>query len=264
MSKQVGIIKLKGKLGDLSFYQAKGESYARISGGVDRQRILTDPKFVRTRENNQEFGGAATAGRSFRQINAPVLSTFASPDMGNRLVALLRTIISRGSGTRGRRSLDLLAQKERLQGFQYRGNQSLSSRLKVPASASASADKTELSFALNLAPRWDIVPLAAASHARIAFAGFTFSPFLYDQELGKYLPASPTEHGLFAFTYSDWLSLDDATPQTLAPALTIAPAGTLAPDTALVVILGIQYAQAVGPDFYPLAEAAAMSVLSVY
>ena len=62
MAKQKGIIKLTGKIGDLSFYKSKDGYLAREKGGVDGERIKNDPAFARTRENGSEFGLAATAG----------------------------------------------------------------------------------------------------------------------------------------------------------------------------------------------------------
>ena len=52
-------LKLKGGLGGLSFYEAGGENRVREKGGIDRDRIMNDPDFKRTRENMSEFGGSA-------------------------------------------------------------------------------------------------------------------------------------------------------------------------------------------------------------
>ncbi len=62
MAKQIGIIKLKGKIGDLSYYKTKDGHLAREKGGVDAERIKNDPAFERTRENGAEFGSAAKSG----------------------------------------------------------------------------------------------------------------------------------------------------------------------------------------------------------
>ena len=51
MARQVGIIKLEGGIGDISFYKTKDGHLARTKGGVDGKRIANDPAFQRTREN---------------------------------------------------------------------------------------------------------------------------------------------------------------------------------------------------------------------
>ena len=66
MSKQVGLIKLKGNLGGVSFYQSEGTHLARMASGPSKERILNDQAFQRTRENNTEFGGSAMAAKAFR------------------------------------------------------------------------------------------------------------------------------------------------------------------------------------------------------
>lgn len=45
MARQAGIIKLKGKVGDMSFYKTKDGYLAREKGGVDKERIQNDPAF---------------------------------------------------------------------------------------------------------------------------------------------------------------------------------------------------------------------------
>ena len=49
MARQKGIIKLKGKIGDISFYKTQDGHLAREKGGVDASRIANDPAFIRTR-----------------------------------------------------------------------------------------------------------------------------------------------------------------------------------------------------------------------
>ena len=66
MARQKGIIKLKGTLGDITFYKSADGYLAREKGGIDAARIATDPKFQRTRENGEEFGTAGKAGKMLR------------------------------------------------------------------------------------------------------------------------------------------------------------------------------------------------------
>ncbi len=66
MARQTGIIKIKGKIGDLSFYKTKDGHLAREKGGVEGDRIKNDPAYARTRENNAEFGSSATSGKLMR------------------------------------------------------------------------------------------------------------------------------------------------------------------------------------------------------
>jgi len=55
MAQQDSFLKLKGRIGDLTFYKTKNGHQVREKGGVTAQRIATDPKYQRTRENNADF-----------------------------------------------------------------------------------------------------------------------------------------------------------------------------------------------------------------
>ena len=63
MARQNGILKITGKLDDLSFYKSKDGFLVRTKGGVSKDRINNDPAFVRTRENGTEFAESAYAGK---------------------------------------------------------------------------------------------------------------------------------------------------------------------------------------------------------
>ena len=51
MARQSGIIKLEGKIGDLSFYKTRDGFLAREKGGVEADRIKNDPAFALTRKD---------------------------------------------------------------------------------------------------------------------------------------------------------------------------------------------------------------------
>jgi hypothetical protein len=90
MAKQTGIIKLKGKIGDLSFYKSKDGHLAREKGGVEADRIKNDPAFVRTRENGAEFGSSASAGKFTRDSLRPIALTASD----NRVVARMTKLMT--------------------------------------------------------------------------------------------------------------------------------------------------------------------------
>ena len=50
MARQKGIIKLKGKIGDISFYKTQDGHLAREKGGVDASRIANDPAYPHKRK----------------------------------------------------------------------------------------------------------------------------------------------------------------------------------------------------------------------
>jgi len=104
MAKQKGPLKVKGSLGDLTFYKSQDGYLVREKGGIDKQRIATDPAFQRTRENNSEFGRAGTAGQLFRKAFNSLLVNSADNRMTSRLhklmVKVIQTDVISGRGKR--------------------------------------------------------------------------------------------------------------------------------------------------------------------
>src|ERR1043165_2412071 len=75
MAKQFGPIKLQGTIGDLTFFKGDDGTYgAKAKSAVSKERIATDPAFLRTRENGQEFGRPGHAGKVLRRAFNNVIS----------------------------------------------------------------------------------------------------------------------------------------------------------------------------------------------
>lgn len=125
MARQKGIIKLKGTIGDVSFYKSKDGYLAREKGGVDGDRIKNDPAFQRTRENGAEFGRAGKAGKVLRNAFRLLLQNAADSRVTSRLTKeMMRVIKTDAVNARGERlitngNLGILA------GFDFNANSKL-------------------------------------------------------------------------------------------------------------------------------------------
>lgn len=92
MARQKGIIKLKGSISGISFYKTQDGHLAREKGGVDGDRIKNDAAFVRTRENDAEFGSAASAGKALRDALRPMLQNASDNRVVSRLTKVMTDI----------------------------------------------------------------------------------------------------------------------------------------------------------------------------
>jgi len=92
MARQKGIIKLKGTVGDITFYKSIDGYLAREKGGVEASRIATDPAFIRTRENNAEFGNATMAGKLLRDTVRALSMNTADSRVTSRLTKQMAKI----------------------------------------------------------------------------------------------------------------------------------------------------------------------------
>jgi hypothetical protein len=171
MAKQTGIIKLKGKIGDLSFYKSKDGHLAREKGGVEAESIKNDPAFVRTRENNAEFGSSASAGKFSRDSLRPIALTASD----NRVVARMTKLMTQiknldGTSVRGLRNVGvamaLATAKAKLKGFEFNKNALIGSILYKPWAVNTTSGVITIP---GLIPVNDITFPAGATH--ISFTG---------------------------------------------------------------------------------------------
>ena len=93
MARQKGIIKLKGTIGDITFYKTQDGHLAREKGGIEASRIKSDPAFQRTRENGSEFGRAGKAGKVLRTALRALLLNSADGRMVSRLTQQMVKVI---------------------------------------------------------------------------------------------------------------------------------------------------------------------------
>jgi len=93
MARLKGIIKLQGTLDDLTFYKTKDGNLVKTKSSISKDRIATDPAFIRTRENGVEFGSAASAGKLLRVAVKNLLATSNNKltSRVTKLMMLLRT-----------------------------------------------------------------------------------------------------------------------------------------------------------------------------
>lgn len=104
MAKQKGILKVEGKLGDLSFYKLNGKYVVRRKGGgFTREAIKHGANMARTRDNGKEFGHCSAVNKAFRVTLRPLYEGHTFKYFHSRLMKLftslkdLDTDSSRGS-----------------------------------------------------------------------------------------------------------------------------------------------------------------------
>lgn len=172
MARQSGIIKLKGTIGDITFYKSKDGYLARQKGGIDKDRFLNDPKFQRTRENAAEFGRAGKASKVLCTAIRPVLNKTQDSRMISRLVKLMMKVIKAdGISDRGLRNV-LDGELILLQGFDLNGNARLSATVYAPVSFSI--DRAFGIMEVNVPsfnPNSQIVAPGGTTHFRFISAG---------------------------------------------------------------------------------------------
>ena len=265
MARQRGIIKLKGKIGDVSFYESDGQSLARLKGGVEKDRIEKDPNFKRTRENMKEFGGAAKVGKSFRMGLVSVIKAFGNRYIVARVVKLMKAINARGPGDRGKRTFEIVVNKDLFEGFEFNETDVLGSVFNAPYTITANAARNEITLDI---PDFDadsfITAPEGATHFRIVSAISVLSDFVYNTTSNAYEAADPTVNEEGIVVKSSEISIDGLVGSATTLVNTL-PGGPTIPATAgVLACVGIEFLQELNGSFYLLSSGNAMKIEEIF
>ena len=235
MARQKGIIKLKGTIGDITFYKTKDGHLAREKGGIEASRIANDPAFQRTRENGSEFGRAGKAGKVLRTSLRVLLLNSADGRMVSRLTQRMVKVIQADTiSIRGLRNV-IDGEAELLQGFDFNLRGKLGTTLFTPYEGLI--DRTTGTIMVEIAPFIPANMIAAPSgttHFKIISAGTEI-----DFEAETFVEAH-TETAILPWdnTLTDPISHEN-----------MVTAGSTKP---LFLALGVEFYQEVNGQMYPL------------
>ena len=235
MAKQTGIIKLKGTIGDISFYKSGDGHLARAKGGIDGKRIASDPAFQRTRENGSEFGKAGKAGKLLRIAIRTLLQRAKDKRLVGRLTAaLLKIIKTDTTNARGLRTVqDVVVSM--LKNFEFNINAKLASTLF--ASYVSTFDRVSGDGKLNISkfiPTSAIVGPTGTTHYRISLctAELDFENETFTSEID--------ETGIVPYDSVETANIEITTSTN---------ANSLLP---IVQVVSIEFYQEVNGEMYPL------------
>jgi len=239
MAKQKGIIKLKGTIGDITFYKTQDGHLAREKGGIDANRIASDPAFQRTRENGSEFGRAGKAGKLLRTALRPLLINSADGRMVSRLTqAMVKVLQADLTSVRGLRNV-IDGEAELLFGFEFNIRGKLGTTLFAPFVAAI--DRVAGSITVDLAsfiPTNMIAAPSGTTHYKIISGGvevdFEAETFVLDTSESAILPWDSTATAVISH-------INSVTPASTKP---------------LFLALGIEFYQEINGQMYALKNGA--------
>lgn len=239
MARQKGIIKLKGTIGDITFYKTQDGHLAREKGGIDASRIKSDPAFQRTRENGSEFGRAGKAGKVLRTALRGLLLNSADSRMVSRLTqSMVKVIQADTTSVRGLRNV-IDGEAELLIGFEFNIRGKLGTSLFAPYQASIDRATGEIKVDIaSFIPSNMIAAPNGTTHFKIISSGSEV-----DFENESFVEANS------ATAILPW----DATATAVISQTNAVPAGSTKP---LFLALGIEFYQEVNGQMYPLKNGA--------
>lgn len=93
MAKQTGSLQIRGTIGNLTYFKSEDGYMVKAKSAVSADKIKSDPKFARTRENMAEFGNAGKSGKNIRNPFTSLLQGSADNRMVSRLVATCMNVL---------------------------------------------------------------------------------------------------------------------------------------------------------------------------
>ena len=239
MARQKGIIKLKGTIGDITFYKTQDGHLAREKGGIEASRIANDPAFQRTRENGSEFGRAGKAGKVLRTALRALLLNSADGRMVSRLTQqMVKVIQADTTSERGLRNV-IDGEAELLSGFEFNIRGKLGTSLFAPFVGVIDRVNGEVRVDLaSFIPTNMIAAPTGTTHYKIISAGAEID----------------FENETFIEAHSETAVL----PWDAVPTAVVNHSNSVTPDSTkpLFLALGIEFFQQVNGQMYALKNGA--------
>jgi len=265
MAKQQGYVKIKGSLGGLTFYKKNGDEIIRTTGGVSKERILSDPSYRRTRENMKEFAGAATAGKGLREGFKEIAKRMSDDYAVGRITGMMKRINSVGVGQRGQRPIHILLNKLFIEGFDFNKVTPLGSVLH--ASYSVPSLDVNRSIATWTVPDFDtdtgVTAPEGATHFKLVLASAVLSDYVYSSATKTYEPTSPEENSVRGVTMSAELPIGGMVGSDTTLTVDLGFTAPLPPTVGVLVGVGIIFYQLIQTEYYELASNNSLRIVMV-
>ena len=152
MAKLSSLFKFEGTVDD--FTVVKNSGVIKRKGGISKERMISDPKLVRIRENMAEFGLMSSASKTIREAFRPLRQNIRVYYLSSRLLKVLTRIKNMDSiSGRGYRNVAVSFAapegKNQLIGFNFNASKSLNAVLQKPFSIDTNTGEVNI---MRLAP----------------------------------------------------------------------------------------------------------------
>lgn len=262
MAKVRALFHISGNLGGANFFERDGKQYARNTSSLKKDRVMTDPRFIRSRENMNEFGGASIAGKAFRSALSEIKKAFFNPYLTGRVTSLFQSCFAAGQGARGYRNLYFLPNQNRLSGFSFGDKKLAALSFANNQNLSTTANRNQIEWSIPaFIPNEEVSPPQGADHFRFVFALVCMSDYIWQNK--KWVPQEPDLNGYSQIMFSPLLSLNVSQPASqMANAISMPQLP--GPNTTLFAICGIQFLQEIDGKNYPLIQGNALHIASIF
>jgi len=215
-------------------------TYAGEKGGANRELIMNNPAFARTRENMSEFGGVGAAVKAIRRGLLNFLPEQADAHFTGRLMKMTKEINLRDfDGVRGRRYIMFSDNRAILNRIIFNDRVNLSEMIQCRYGCWHSVSHVEATLSVTGLIFSQVYIPEGATHFRIQNHLSIISDYVYSEASYRYEPVSPL-NGKSAFAYSAYSPIHVALSTDVIASF---PAGALLNENCSVI-------QCIGVEFF--------------
>lgn len=215
-------------------------TYAGEKGGANRELIMNNPAFARTRENMSEFGGVGAAVKAIRRGLQNFLPEQADAHFTGRLMKMTKEINLRDfDGIRGRRYIMFSDNRAILNNLIFNDRMNLSEMIQTRYSCSHTITRTMATLSLTDLIFTQVYIPEGATHFRVQNHLSIISDYIYSEASYRYEPVNPL-NGKSAFVYSAYTPIHNSLSIDLIASF---PAGKFLNDNCSVI-------QCIGVEFF--------------
>ncbi|GAA3784246.1 hypothetical protein GCM10022271_15760 [Corallibacter vietnamensis] len=193
MARYKSLFKIEGTLDDVNFYKTEDGYRVRTKGGVSKDRIKKDPAFQRTRENNSEFGLAASSGKLLRRAIIDLVANAKDSKLASRLTQVMSQVKNADTTSpRGKRNVAVGIQspegKRPLKGFDFNRKSSVSEVLLSDFNLNTTSGEISMT---NFIPDQHLLFPEGATHVEFScgFLNLDFDSRVKDMQLSNVVNA---------------------------------------------------------------------------
>lgn len=154
MARQTGLIRLKGQIGGLDFYQSEGVDMVRTKTGPTTQQYKNSPEYEGSRQASNDFGKAGSLAGKLKHAIINMYGKTLNPDINSKLTGIFTSVLAKDkSHPRGERRI-LYGDVSKLLGIDFTADTHLRSTLgRFPALSEKEKGKSfTFDFGGNLTP----------------------------------------------------------------------------------------------------------------
>ncbi|POY34718.1 hypothetical protein C3K47_18975 [Solitalea longa] len=267
MARQKGSLKYVGTLGDIRHFKIKGQKgyFAGMVGGPTSQQVKTASEFSRTRENMNEFGGSAKAGKSLRTAFSALLNSMSDSQLTGRVTAVMKKInLEDQSEARGYRAILISQQPQYLLGIQFNRKINFDTVFNVPFAVTPAVNRLSADLQVEAFDPFSKVraPLGA-THFKVVLALGVVSDYAYNEATKTYEPLAAAENEASAVAISGFQDLKQTVP-ALNLSAALSNLATVSTDATVMAAIGVEFYQQVGANYYLLNGSNALKLIATF